>query len=1580
MKLDNFEFNPKEDKELGISDYVIDAFAAPVRGLEGMAHGVYNLGDFLSFDLLPDWDEQRFFGRSQTVPGSLIEGLTQFAVPFGVIGKGISAAGKAARAGQITGVTGKAAKALTKGKKPGKFTDLNLKGYLGAEMASDFVAFDGQEERLANLIQQFPDLQNPITEYLAADPDDNELVGRAKNVLEGALIGLGVGAVAKSVMAGLNAIKTKNVEIGKGANREDAITSAMMKWEDETKDLKVSDLPDFKFIDDEARLLREIETDKVAVANEERDLKSILDKEKAGESIDEWQKGLREDRLDKFKTDLKNNEEALDKLKARKSFEKQPELQEKLEEFDVGIEELDEVIATRPPPYQTYEDAGMLDIIPRGAEDIIRRLRQPNVLKEADPSDVKDIEKFIDVIGARLFDDVAQPMITNKIPSAGRYEFGSNLLKIRADVVKEGGLKRTMVHELWHSLSRYLPEKDLTKITKEFQRERNKYIQSFGIEIKDLEVEFDPSTVTRKDIPKELDRFLRGKRGDFNNANYRYKDIDEYFAEEMTDAWFKKEATGELAPSGSPKRIAQEFAIFFKDLFESLKAKLGIDQRQKIFNDFLKQRNVKVQRQRSLRPGEVSFAEMPDFKPSDVVDDIIKDADAPTFRVGGKQSLTGMVKTMGKLPEGMYPQELASLAEQGAEKLLKDSTKMEKMSQEMLDEGVVNELADAMGANGKMMNSLIQQASKDKNTLFRITSRMKSLESMLAANGKEILNVAEQYKNKKGKISDDELETIEARLKTLVEQQLHIQASQSGLASGFGRGLKSRQMDVKIGIGPNEIANTKLRQEYLNKRGGMTVDEMVEGIMLAKNGQGDDLWNTLIQMNKVIRGAEGGKLMDMVEEYYKNSIMYGPRTLTVNATGGAMSSALKNFERYVGGWFSSSPDVKRAVVNSVSQGMHMKDLARFVLNAWKSGDHYIGDARSAFVETPGGSVGSITAKSVERLRGKDIESDAVKGFIDFMGNAIRIPNRFNTSVDQMYKFYEYRNRAAANLGLKAFELGIRDPKKVAEYVEDSLSALITRSNRNFSTAHLIKEAEQFVQGPFATPAAREKAIADYVQQAQSEALETARRNKLVGEDSRDNDFMALEELARDWVDPNIKSADEIAFSEQLGPTMQKLQGFVSGVPLGFIVAPFIRTPTNILKFSFSRLLAPGEIAYNTAKYLKGGEYAKKIDALQNGKAPALEKTRKSLLEQINAVKPDGSPDLIARAEAKGKLATGTLFNTALAFTVYHFKDKINGGGPKDFRQRKVWMAAGNMPYSIKVGDTWMSYQRLDPIATIIGVYADMADLLEDGKMHSIDSTTFEKISSALTLTLTRNATNKSYLAGIDKFFSLIFDPESTSGAKYLGAAAGGFIPNILNQGQSITGDQELKEARAFADVILKRIPGVTMDLKRNPLGEPVVQEYFEGIAGVLNPLNPIMWGGEKNDAVLTELARVAHGFSAPSTKLDGLIDLTNFDGANDRSAYDRWLDLQSKIKINNLTLRQSLTKLINNKEYRSLDPQSFSGLPSPRVAYLQRIIGRYRKAAKMQMLKEFPEVRQEQQKLKAAPTRQDVLELLQQTN
>ena len=62
-----FDLSASKPESLGVSDYVLDIAASVPRGLESMAHGVYNLGDFLSFDVLPDWDEQRLFGRSKTM-------------------------------------------------------------------------------------------------------------------------------------------------------------------------------------------------------------------------------------------------------------------------------------------------------------------------------------------------------------------------------------------------------------------------------------------------------------------------------------------------------------------------------------------------------------------------------------------------------------------------------------------------------------------------------------------------------------------------------------------------------------------------------------------------------------------------------------------------------------------------------------------------------------------------------------------------------------------------------------------------------------------------------------------------------------------------------------------------------------------------------------------------------------------------------------------------------------------------------------------------------------------------------------------------------------------------------------------------------------------------------------------------------------------------------------------------------------------------------------------------------------------------------------------------------------------------
>jgi hypothetical protein len=62
--------------------------------------------------------------------------------------------------------------------------------------------FDPQQERLSNLIEQYPSLQNPVSNYLAASPDDSDAEGRLKSALEGIGMDLAlVGAFALGVKA-----------------------------------------------------------------------------------------------------------------------------------------------------------------------------------------------------------------------------------------------------------------------------------------------------------------------------------------------------------------------------------------------------------------------------------------------------------------------------------------------------------------------------------------------------------------------------------------------------------------------------------------------------------------------------------------------------------------------------------------------------------------------------------------------------------------------------------------------------------------------------------------------------------------------------------------------------------------------------------------------------------------------------------------------------------------------------------------------------------------------------------------------------------------------------------------------------------------------------------------------------------------------------------------------------------------------------------------------------------------------------------------------------------------------------------
>jgi hypothetical protein len=103
--------------------------------------------------------------RPESVTGRLIEGVSQFAT--GWIG-----GGKLLQGWKTAGNAGRIGKAMAQG------------------ALADFTAFDGQEERLSNLLAEHaPEALAPALNWLAADPNDGEVEGRFKNVIEGTILG-----------------------------------------------------------------------------------------------------------------------------------------------------------------------------------------------------------------------------------------------------------------------------------------------------------------------------------------------------------------------------------------------------------------------------------------------------------------------------------------------------------------------------------------------------------------------------------------------------------------------------------------------------------------------------------------------------------------------------------------------------------------------------------------------------------------------------------------------------------------------------------------------------------------------------------------------------------------------------------------------------------------------------------------------------------------------------------------------------------------------------------------------------------------------------------------------------------------------------------------------------------------------------------------------------------------------------------------------------------------------------------------------------------------------------------------------
>ena len=383
----------------------------------------------------------------------------------------------------------------------------------------------------------------------------------------------------------------------------------------------------------------------------------------------------------------------------------------------------------------------------------------------------------------------------------------------------------------------------------------------------------------------------------------------------------------------------------------------------------------------------------------------------------------------------------------------------------------------------------------------------------------------------------------------------------------------------------------------------------------------------------------------------------------------------------------------------------------------------------------------------------------------------------------------------------------------------------------------------------------------------------------------DNPPESIKEAAQEF-------AAYTTFTRDLGETGQKVQALAS-TPIGRIVMPFVRTPTNIFKFA--------------------------------GERTPLALASRAVREEIAA----GGE---RRALALAKIGLGSM--TMAYMSTLAANGLITGGGPKDKTLRQIKMQTGWKPYSFKIGNEYISYARIEPLGSLFGLAADAADIM--GQLSEADAA---KLASALTVAISRNVAQKTFVKGLAGTLNAVTSQEVKQVNSFLEKELPTILPYSSALGQTAKNvDPVMREVNSIMDAFKAKIPGYSSDLPphRNIWGEPVLLEGGFGH----DLLSPFYSSTVKDDKVAAELDRLQAPITLPSKQIDR-VPLTP-------KQYDRYQILAAH-PHGMPSLREKLEEVIASDIYKhGTDDPADGG----KITLLKMWVNNYRDLAKFQLRQE----------------------------
>jgi len=327
--------------------------------------------------------------------------------------------------------------------------------------------------------------------------------------------------------------------------------------------------------------------------------------------------------------------------------------------------------------------------------------------------------------------------------------------------------------------------------------------------------------------------------------------------------------------------------------------------------------------------------------------------------------------------------------------------------------------------------------------------------------------------------------------------------------------------------------------------------------------------------------------------------------------------------------------------------------------------------------------------------------------------------------------------------------------------------------------------------------------------AEGEALATriAKMEGLKGKAYKERVAGLKDNLPEDMLDLVDERVERSLMLEDLDGILKTIEDLKNKYPALQFVIPFYRTLVNLSKEAY-RMTPIGGIGRTVGK-LTPGQAGRNIERAFNNKWTANENTK---MEELS------------------RQIIGTTIMAWVVTNMLNGDVEITGPAPSSAGDRAVFYGQGKLPHSIRYGDKWIEFQRVQPIGQLLQVGASISEAIDAYKnTGELDDATVEKEMLNSISDIGSMVFTQSPFTGAADLFALLSGGEYgegyfQAGNRYIGQLAGTFIPNILRRA-TVAQDPIVYEKRDIESQLKSRVPGLAQTLtpKRDIFGETIRQ-------------------------------------------------------------------------------------------------------------------------------------------------------------